>query len=74
LEPHVSDDQADLILSMLKAIRAKQDEQAVSLGEIREVIGLIEAQCSSISRRMERSAGNPEPGNWHLIGADAPDV
>lgn len=70
----MSDDPTDLILSMLKAIRAKQDEHTVALQEIREVIDSVKAQCSSTGRRMEPIAPEPEAGKWHLTSADAPDV
>jgi hypothetical protein len=74
LEPHVSDDPTDLILSALKAIHAKQDEHTVALQEIREMINSLKAECFLSSRRMEPIASEPETSNWHLTSTDAPDV
>jgi hypothetical protein len=68
------DEQSDLILFMLKEIRAKQDEHTVALQEICEVIDALRAQGFSASQRRARIASEPEVSNWHLTGADAPDV
>ncbi len=70
----MSDDRADLILCMLRAIRAKQDEHTFALQEIRELIGLLEAQCSAISRHLDRSAADSERSGWRLDNANLPDV
>jgi hypothetical protein len=70
----MSDDRADPILVMLRAIRAQQDEHTAALQEIRRLIGLLEAQCSSGRFRSDRRADDLERSTWRLDSANMPDV
>jgi hypothetical protein len=68
----MSDVRADLILELLRAIRATQAEHTGTLGELRERVGLLEGQCASISRRLDRVTGDVEQIPRRLDLAEAP--
>lgn len=44
----------NLVLEMLRAIRATQEKHSHDLLEIKERIGFVEQQYASISRRVDR--------------------
>ena len=44
----------NLVLEMLRAIRATQEKHSTDLLEIKERIGFVEQQYASISRRVDR--------------------
>ena len=44
----------NLVLEMLRAIRATQEKHSTDLLEIKERLGIIERQYASVSRRIDR--------------------
>lgn len=58
--PGMSDPGADLMLDLLRAIRAEQAEIRTDLAEIKERLGILESQYASLSRRMDRLVGDIE--------------
>lgn len=56
----MSDSRADLILELLRAIRAEQAEIRTDLAEIKERLGIQESQYASLSRRVDRLGGDME--------------
>jgi predicted nuclease with TOPRIM domain len=56
----MSESRADLMLDMLRAIRAEQSEIRADLAEIKERLGIIETQYASLSRRVDRLGGDME--------------
>jgi chromosome segregation ATPase len=56
----MSDARADLILDMLRAIRAEQGEIRTDLAEIKERLGILETQYASLSRRVDPLGGDVE--------------
>ena len=47
----------NLVLEMLRAIRATQDNHTTALLEIKERLGFLEQQYASISRRVDHIDG-----------------
>lgn len=62
----------DLTLLLLRAIRGDIAELRSGVTELKERAGLIEGQCASISRRVERMGGDAEliKRRLDLAGAD----
>jgi predicted nuclease with TOPRIM domain len=58
--PGMSDPRADLMLDLLRAIRAEQAEIRTDLAEIKERLGILESQYASLSRRVDRLGGDME--------------
>jgi hypothetical protein len=54
----MSDQRADLILEHLRAIRADMAEMKTDLIEIKQRLGLLEAQYANVSGRVDRMAGD----------------
>ena len=50
----------NLVLEHLRAIRADLSEVKTDLVEVKERLGLIEAQYASLSRRLDRQGGDIE--------------
>ena len=50
----------NLVLDLLRAIRSDTGEMKADIIEIKERLGLLEAQYSSISRRVDRIGGDVE--------------
>jgi len=50
----------NLILELLRAIRTDIGEIKAGIIELKERVGLVEQQCSSLSRRLDRVAGDVE--------------
>lgn len=55
-----------LTLRMLRAMDAKLDHLIVDMIEVKERLGLLEAQYASVSRRMDRLSGDVERLNKRL--------
>ncbi|WP_137181200.1 hypothetical protein [Roseomonas sp. AR75] len=62
----MSDSRADLILELLRAIRAEQGEIRADLAEVKERLGILESQYASLSRRVDRIGGDMEQVKRHL--------
>ena len=56
----MTDPRADLMLELLRAIRAEQAEIRTDLAEIKERLGIQETQYASLSRRVDRLGGDME--------------
>jgi predicted nucleic acid-binding Zn-ribbon protein len=56
----MSDERADLILEHLRAIRSDISDLKISMVEVKERLGFLEAQYASISRRVDRIDGRLE--------------
>ena len=56
----MTDPRADLMLELLRAIRAEQAEIRTDLAEIKERLGIQESQYASLSRRVDRLGGDME--------------
>ena len=56
----MTDARADLMLDLLRAIRAEQAEIRTDLAEIKERLGIQETQYASLSRRVDRLGGDME--------------
>lgn len=56
----MTDSRADLMLDLLRAIRAEQAEIRTDLAEIKERLGILELQYASLSRRVDRLGGDME--------------
>jgi hypothetical protein len=56
----MSDSRADLMLDLLRAIRAEQAEICADLAEVKERLGILESQYASLSRRVDRIGGDIE--------------
>jgi len=54
----MNDQRADLILEYLRAIRGDISEIKADLVEIKQLLGLIEAQYANVSGRVDRMAGD----------------
>jgi len=54
----MSDQRADLILEHLRAIRGDSAEMKADLVEIKQRLGLIEAQYANVSVQVDRIAGD----------------
>jgi predicted nuclease with TOPRIM domain len=56
----MNDAPANLILDHLRAIRGELTELRTDMIKVKERLGLIENQCASASRRLDRVAGDVE--------------
>jgi chromosome segregation ATPase len=56
----MSDAPINLVLEMLRAIRGDIAEVRTDLAEVKERLGLLEAQYASASRRLDRLSGDME--------------
>jgi predicted nuclease with TOPRIM domain len=56
----MSDTPEDLVLVLLRGIRTDMTELRADMLEVKERLGLLEAQYSSISRRVDRVGGDIE--------------
>jgi hypothetical protein len=56
--PSMSDQRADLMPEHLRAIRGDLAEMKTDLVEIKQRLGLIEAQYANVSGRVDRMAGD----------------
>lgn len=56
----MSDDPDNLVLVYLRGLDTKIDGLAADMVEVKERLGLLEAQYSSISRRTDRMSGDIE--------------
>jgi hypothetical protein len=54
----MSDQRADLILEVLRVIRGDIGEIKADLVEVKQHLGLLEAQYASVSGRVDRMAGD----------------
>jgi predicted nuclease with TOPRIM domain len=68
----VSEEPFNLVLAMLRDIRARQNEHSADLVEIKERLGLLEGGQASLSRRVDRIAGDVEHIKRRLELTDAP--
>ena len=67
----MTDSRADLMLELLRAIRAEQAEIRTDLAEIKERLGIQESQYASLSRRVDRLGGDMEQVRKRLGLIDA---
>jgi hypothetical protein len=56
----MSDERSDLILTMLRAIRADIADIKADISELRHRVGLLEVAYSTMQQRMDRMAGDVE--------------
>ena len=56
----MSDAELKLLLEELDSIRAKIDELKADMIEVKERLGILEAQYASLSRRVDRIGGDVE--------------
>ncbi|HWD60378.1 MAG TPA: hypothetical protein VG308_19000 [Stellaceae bacterium] len=54
----MSDQRGDLVLEMLRAIRGDLAEVKADLVELKQRVGLLEAQYASLSSRVDRIGGD----------------
>ena len=54
----MSDNQPNLVLELLRAIRGDLGEVIADLVELKQRVGLLEAQYASLSTRIDRLAGD----------------
>ena len=62
----------NLVLSLLRHIRAKVDQHSADFVEVKERLGLLEGSVASLSRRLDRVAGDVELIKRRLELTDAP--
>lgn len=67
----MSDQSDNLVLDMLRAIRADVSDLKSDMGEVKERLGTLEAQYASLSRRQDRMAGDIERIKRRVDLADA---
>jgi hypothetical protein len=53
-------DEPNIVLELLRAIRADIAEIKTDIVEVKEPLGLLESQYASISRRLDRQGGDIE--------------
>jgi L-rhamnose isomerase len=53
-------DEPNIVLELLRAIRADIAEIKTDIVEVKERLGLLESQYASISRRLDRQGGDIE--------------
>jgi L-rhamnose isomerase len=53
-------DEPNIVLDLLRAIRADSAEIRTDTVEVKERLGLLESQYASISRRLDRQGGDIE--------------
>ena len=56
----MSEQQANLILEMLRAIRSDVAGVKTDVIEIKERLGILDSQYASLSRRVDRTGGDVE--------------
>ncbi len=56
----MSDAPDNLVLTLLRAIRADVGDIKANISEIKERLGFLEAQYASLSRRLDRMGGDME--------------
>ena len=54
----MSDNRADMIIDLLRAIRGDTAALRADMGEVEERLGILESQHPSLSRRVDRIAGD----------------
>ena len=54
----MSDQQDNLMLNLLRAIRSDNAEIKAGMVEVEKRLGLLKAQCPSVSRRVDRLVGD----------------
>ena len=64
----------NLVLDLLRAIRGDIGEMKADISEIKERLGILELQYSSLSRRMDRAGGDIDRIKSRLELHDAPAV
>jgi len=62
----------NIVLELLRAIRGDLSNIKADVIELKERMGLLEAQYSSLSRRVDRMGGDVEQIKRRLEIADAP--
>ena len=62
----------NLVLNLLRHIRARVDEHSADFVEVKERLGLLEGSVASLSRRLDRVAGDVEVIKRRLELSDAP--
>ena len=67
----MSDDPENIVLTLLRAIRGDIAEVRADLSEVKELLGILEAQYASLSRRVGRIGGDMERVKPRLDLADA---
>jgi len=67
----MSDDPENMVLTLLRAIRGDIAEMRADLSEVKELLGILEAQYASLSRRVGRIGGDRERVKPRLDLADA---
>lgn len=67
----MSDVPDSLVLNLLRAIRSDIAEVKADLVEVKERLGILEAQYASLSRRVDRIGGDMERVKRRLDLADA---
>lgn len=68
----MSDEPDSLVLTLLRAIRGDIAEVKSDLVEVKERLGFLEAGYASLSRRVDRMAGDIERIKRRLDIVDAP--
>ena len=68
----MSDQPDSLVLNLLRAIRADVGDLKADMVEVKERLGLLAAQYSSLSRGVDRLVGDVERIKRRLDIADAP--
>jgi len=67
----MSDNPEKMVLTLLRAIRGDIAEVNSDLFEVKERLGILQAQYASLSRRVDRIGGNMERVKHRLNLADA---
>jgi len=67
----MSDERGDLIMSLLRAIRADTSEIKADISEIRRRVGLVEMGYATMQQRMDRLVGDIEQIKRRLELVDA---
>ena len=67
----MSDHPESMVLTLLPAIRGDIAEVNSDLSEVKERLGILQAQYASLSRRVDRIGGNMERMEHRLNLADA---
>lgn len=67
----MSESPDSLVLNLLRAIRSDIAEVKADLTEVKERLGIFEAQYASLSRRVDRIGGDMERVKRRLDLADA---
>lgn len=62
----IDDDPESLTLRMLRSIDGKLDRLTTGMTEVKERLGFLESQYASVSRRLDRLAGEVECINKRL--------